>query len=84
VGRRTISFFVAGGGINVDATTVTFNGIGINRTGGSVNLSNNDLSFNNTGVSGTVSSNTNNRFTSNGAGGTISPIGGVTNPTGLQ
>jgi len=82
--NSTSGIAISGGGINVDATTVTFNGIGINRTGGSVNLSNNDLSFNTTGVSGTVSSNTNNRFTNNGAGGTITTIGGVTNPTGLQ
>ena len=75
---------ISGGGINVDGTTITFSGIGINRVGGSVNLSNNDISFNTVGVSGAVSSNTNNRFTSNGAGGTITPIGGVTNPTGLQ
>jgi len=82
--NSTAGIAISGGGINVDATTITFNGIGINRTGGSVNLSNNDLSFNNTGLSGTVSSNTNNRFTNNGAGGTIAPIGGVSNPTGLQ
>jgi hypothetical protein len=82
--NSTSGIAISGGGINVDATTVTFNGIGINRTGGTVNLSNNDLSFNTTGVSGTVSSNTNNRFTNNGAGGTITTIGGVTNPTGLQ
>ena len=58
--------------------------IGIARAAGAVNLSNNDVSFNGIGVLGAVSSNTNNRFTSNGAGGTITPIGGVTNPTGLQ
>jgi hypothetical protein len=75
---------ISGGGINVDGTTITFNGIGIIRVGGAVNLSNNDVSFNNVGVSGAVSSNSNNRFTANGAGGTITPIGGVTNPTGLQ
>jgi hypothetical protein len=75
---------ISGGGINVDATTITFNAIGIKQTGGSVSMSNNDVSFNATGVSGAVSSNTNNRFTGNGAGGTIAPIGGVTNPTGLQ
>jgi hypothetical protein len=82
--NATAGIAISGGGINVDATTITFNGIGIQQAGGSVNLSNNDVSFNNVGVSGTVSSNTNSRFTNNGAGGTITPIGGVTNPTGLQ
>ena len=57
IGRIAIS----GGRINVDGTTITFSGIGINRVGGSVNLSNNDISFNTVGVSGAVSSNTNNR-----------------------
>jgi len=75
---------ISGGGINVDGTTIVFNDIGIARAAGAVNLSNNDVSFNGIGVLGAVSSNTNNRFTSNGAGGTITPIGGVTNPTGLQ
>jgi hypothetical protein len=75
---------ISGGGINVDATAVTFNGVGVKQTGGTVNLSNNDVSFNNTGISGTVSSYTNNRFTGNGPGGTITPIGSASNPTGLQ
>ncbi|MET4753848.1 right-handed parallel beta-helix repeat-containing protein [Bradyrhizobium sp. RT11b] len=75
---------ISGGGINIDATTISFNTIGIKQVGGSVNLSNNDLSFNSTGVSGTVNSHSNNRFTSNGGGGTITPIGSTTNPTGLQ
>ncbi|APG10497.1 hypothetical protein BKD09_19395 [Bradyrhizobium japonicum] len=70
--------------LTFDATTISFNTIGIKQVGGSVNLSNNDLSFNSTGVSGTVSSHSNNRFTNNGAGGTITPIGSTTNPTGLQ
>jgi hypothetical protein len=75
---------ISGGGINVDGTTVSFNAIGIKQTGGGVNLSNNDVSFNNVGVSGTVNSYNNNRFTGNGAGGTITPIGSTTNPTGLR
>ncbi|OSJ21664.1 hypothetical protein BSZ19_49495 [Bradyrhizobium japonicum] len=75
---------ISGGGINIDATTISFNTIGIKQVGGSVNLSHNDLSFNGTGVSGTVNSYSNNRFTNNGAGGTIAPIGSTTNPTGLQ
>jgi hypothetical protein len=75
---------ISGGGINVDATTVSFNTIGVKQTGGAVNLSNNDFSFNSTGISGTVGSYTNNRFTANGPGGTITPIGSTSNPTGLQ
>jgi hypothetical protein len=35
-------------------------------------------------VSGTVNSYSNNRFTGNGGGGTITPIGSTSNPTGLQ
>ena len=75
---------ISGGGINIDATTISFNTIGVKQVGGTVNLSNNDLSFNSAGVSGTVNSHSNNRFTNNGAGGTITPIGSTTNPTGLQ
>jgi hypothetical protein len=75
---------ITGGGVNVDATTIAFNAIGIKQTGGAANLSNNDLSFNSVGVSGTVNSYSNNRFTGNGAGGTITAIGSTTNPTGLQ
>ncbi|QPF93849.1 right-handed parallel beta-helix repeat-containing protein [Bradyrhizobium commune] len=75
---------ISGGGVNVDDTTIPFNAIGIKQTGGTVNLSNSDLSFNSSGVSGTVLSYSNNRFTSNGAGGTITAIGTTSNPTGLQ
>jgi len=35
-------------------------------------------------VNGTVNSFSNNRFSENGAGGTIAPIGATSNPTGLQ
>ncbi|WLA54332.1 right-handed parallel beta-helix repeat-containing protein [Bradyrhizobium diazoefficiens] len=75
---------ISGGGINVDSTTISFNAVGVKQTGGTVNLSNNDVSFNSTGVSGVVNSYSNNRFTSNGAGGTITPIGSVSNPTGQK
>lgn len=75
---------ISGGGINVDSTTISHNAIGVKQSGGAVNLSNNDLSFNSTGVSGTVNSYSNNRFSGNGGGGTITPIGSTTNPTGQQ
>ncbi|MET4089351.1 right-handed parallel beta-helix repeat-containing protein [Bradyrhizobium sp. S3.5.5] len=35
---------ISGGGINIDATTISFNTIGVKQVGGSVDLSNNDLS----------------------------------------
>jgi hypothetical protein len=47
-------------------------------------LSNSNVSFNATGVNGTVNSFSNNRFVSNGAGGTITAIGGPASPTGQQ
>jgi hypothetical protein len=82
--NATAGVSVTGGGLNIDGTTIAFNAIGIKQTGGGVNLSNNDLSFNGVGVSGTVASYTNNRFSNNGTGGTITPIGSTSNPTGLQ
>ena len=75
---------ISGGGINIDGTTIAFNGTGVWQTGGGVNLSNDALSFNNVGVVGTVNSYRNNRFTNNGPGGTIVPIGGASDPSGLQ
>ncbi|UFW84478.1 hypothetical protein BjapCC829_31680 [Bradyrhizobium barranii] len=35
---------ISGGGINIDATTISFNTIGVKQVGGSIDLSNNDLS----------------------------------------
>jgi hypothetical protein len=69
----------------VNDSIISGNGTGIFVTGGAVlRLSNSTVSNNTTGVNGTVNSFTNNRFISNGAGGTITPIGAVTNPTGQQ
>jgi hypothetical protein len=69
----------------VNDSVISGNGTGIFVTGGAVlRLSNSTVSNNTTGVNGTVNSFTNNRFISNGAGGTITPIGAVTNPTGQQ
>jgi len=75
---------ISGGGINISNSTISFNAIGVKQTGGGVNLANNDLSFNSVGVSGTVNSYSDNRFTNNGGGGTITPIGTTSNPTGLK
>ena len=69
----------------VDNSTISGNTTGIFTTGGGVvRLSNSNVSFNGAGVGGTVNSFTNNRFVSNGAGGTISPIGAASSPTGQQ
>ena len=69
----------------VDGSTISGNATGIvTNNGAVVRLSNSSVSFNGTGVSGTVNSYSNNRFAENGPGGTITPIGGPSNPTGLQ
>jgi len=69
----------------VDSSTISGNTTGMFTTGGAVlRLSNSNVSFNATGVNGTVNSFTNNRFVSNGAGGTITAIGGPASPTGQQ
>jgi hypothetical protein len=69
----------------VDNSTVSGNTTGILTTGGGVvRLSNSNVSFNGTGVNGTLNSFSNNRFVSNGGGGTISPIGVASSPTGQQ
>ena len=69
----------------VDNSTVSGNTTGIFTTGGAVlRLSNSNVSFNGTGVNGTVNSFSNNRFVSNGPGGTITAIGGPSSPTGQQ
>jgi hypothetical protein len=70
---------------SVDGSTISGNTTGMFITGGAVlRLSNSNVSFNGTGVNGTVNTFTNNRFISNGAGGTISAIGATSNPTGQQ
>jgi hypothetical protein len=72
-----------GSSLSVDSTEIADNGIGL-QAEGTVVLSNNDVVFNATGLSGTVFTYTNNRFTGNGAGGTFSPVGTTSNPTGQQ
>ncbi|MEA2993001.1 MAG: hypothetical protein QOD40_1921 [Alphaproteobacteria bacterium] len=76
----------AGSEANVDNSVVSSNATGILTTAGAtLRLSNTDVAFNGTGVNGTVNSFSNNRFSSNGAGGTITPIGTLnTNPSGQQ
>ncbi len=68
----------------INNSVISGNTTGILVSGGTVRLSNSDVAFNGTGVSGTVNSFTNSRFSTNGAGGTISPIGGATTATGQQ
>jgi hypothetical protein len=77
-------FVATGGQMSVDNTVISNNTTGINSSGGTIRLSNSDVSFNTTGMSGTVQTFSNNRFTANGAGGTLSPIGSTSNPTGQQ
>ena len=90
VGNSTVSnsgaigAAISGGGLNIDSSTLTFNAIGIKQSGGSVYLANSALAYNSAGVSGTVNSYRNNRFTGNGGGGTIVPVGSQSDPTGLQ
>jgi hypothetical protein len=73
----------ASGLMDVDSTVITHNGVGL-QVNGTLRLSNSDVGFNTTGSTGTISSFTNNRFSNNGALGTITPIGSTTNPTGQQ
>src|SRR5712692_1183846 len=68
----------------IDNSVVSGNTTGFFVSGATVRLSNSDVAFNGTGVNGTVNSFTNNRFSANGAGGTISAIGSTSNPTGQQ
>ena len=75
----------AGAEVSADNVSVSGNTTGFFTTGGGIiRLSNSNVSFNDTGISGTVNSFTNNRFVSNGAGGTLTAIGGPSNPTGQQ
>ena len=72
--------------VSVHRTTISHNLTGIAVTGtGVVRAGDSDISFNTTGTTGTMQSFVNNRFTNNGALGTITPVvGGVTNPQGQQ
>lgn len=74
----------SGATVDVNNSVIDHNTTGIFNSASTVRLSNSDVTFNGTGVNGTVSSFTNNRFQSNGAGGTISAIGTTSNPTGQQ
>jgi hypothetical protein len=73
-----------GATVDVNGSVIDHNTTGVFNSSSTVRMSNSDVTFNGTGVSGTVSSFSNNRFQSNGAGGTISPIGSSSNPTGQQ
>jgi hypothetical protein len=73
-----------GATVDVNNSVINHNTTGILNISSTVRLSNSDVTFNGTGVSGTVSSFTNNRFQSNGAGGTITPIGSATSASGQQ
>lgn len=70
--------------VMVNSSTVSNNTTGLFQSVGVLRISNTNVVLNTTGVSGTVQSFTNNMISDNGAGGTITPIGVVTNPTGLQ
>ena len=71
------------GSVTVDSTTIEHNGFAFQNSG-TVRLSNSDVSYNSTGWTGTISTFTNNRFTSNGPAGPLFPIGSLSNPTGEQ
>jgi hypothetical protein len=72
--------------IAVSSSTILGNGTGIIAgSSATVRIGNTDIAFNTTGISGTVQTFVDNRITSNGAGGTLSPVSGsVTNPQGWQ
>lgn len=73
--------------VNISNSVSSNNGNGVLNAGGAVviRLSNNDIAFNGTALSGATQSLNNNRIQGNGALGTApTPIGGTSNPTGLQ
>ncbi len=73
--------------VNISNSVSSNNGNGILNAGGAVviRLSNNDIAFNGTALSGATQSFNNNRLQGNGAlGAAPTPIGGTSNPTGLQ
>lgn len=71
--------------VMVSNSSISGNTTGILTTGGAIaRLANSTVAYNTTGINGTVTSFTNNQFVSNGAGGTISPIGGPSSATGQQ
>jgi hypothetical protein len=72
--------------VNLSNSVTSNNSIGIQNAGGAViRLSNNDIAYNGTAMSGATQSFSNNRIQGNGALGTArTPIGSMSNPTGLQ
>ena len=69
----------------LDDCIVSNNPTGFEQVGsGSIRAANSDFAFNGVLGIGTLQSFTNSRFVNNGAGGTISPIGATSNPTGQQ
>lgn len=73
----------SGASVIVTSSIIMGNGTGIVGNG-TVRLRDSDIAYNTVGVSGTVLSHVNNSFLGNGAGGTITPVGGVTSPQGMQ
>jgi hypothetical protein len=67
---------------SVDSSVSSLNGQGISGAG-TVRVSNSDLFLNGVAVSGTINSFSNNRIVGP-VGGTITPIGSTSNPTGQQ
>ena len=65
----------AGATVDVNNSVIDHNATGILNSASTIRLSNSDVTFNTTGLTGTVLSFGNNRFQSNGAVGTITPIG---------
>jgi hypothetical protein len=75
----------SGAEATVDDSQITGNTTGLLQgSGGVLRIGNSAVSLNGTGVSGTVQSFTNSRIAGNGGGGTITPIGGPVEATGLQ
>ena len=69
----------------VDDSHVSSNATGFFQSGsGSIRISNSDVAFNTVLGSGTMSTFGNSRLTGNGAGGTLAPIGAVSEATGQQ
>jgi len=65
----------SGATVDVNNSVIYHNATGTLNSASTVRLSNTDVTFNTTGLTGTVLSFGNNRFQSNGAVGTITPIG---------
>src|SRR5262249_23744274 len=85
-GNVTAGVFSSGTSeINVSDSVVSHNTTGIQNAGGTIRISSNDIMMDNTAFSGTALSFTNNRTQGNTSLGTApTPIGGTSNPTGLQ